>query len=174
MMVRRKSPSAQGFTLAEILIALGIFAVAVTGLLVLLPIAHRTEREGIGETRATLIAGNIMDALFLSPSNGTLSLAVGTTNGTTRWEFLNPEAATNRSVAYDASCEPIQPLEPAESRSPVTNPAAEAVATLNLSRKPALPSMTIAEVTVSYPASAPADGRTVRRFVRLIPMLPHE
>lgn len=163
----------EGFTLAEILIALGLFALAVTGLLVLFPVAHRTEREGTEETRASLIAGNIMDALCLSPSHGTVALATGVSNGSPVFAFLDPKTTTNVSVACGASCDPLCLLRDEEAAEPVGNHGAVAVATLHLSRKSSLPRMTVAEVEVSSPASAPLAGRTVRRFVRLVPDIPH-
>jgi hypothetical protein len=125
------------------------------------------------ETRAALIAGSIMDSLSLSSSNSLLAMATGITNGVPRLEFLDPKNVTNRSVAYTASCEPLCPLPEEGVSAPVTNPEASAVATLRLSRKPQLPCMTVAEVEISSPASAPAEGRTVRRFIRLIAVPPH-
>lgn len=171
MIIRNQRSNA--FTLTEILIALGIFAMAVTGLLGLFSYSHRTDREGMDETRAALIAGSIMDSLSLSSSNSLLAMATGITNGVPRLEFLDPKNATNRSVAYTASCEPLRPIPEEGVSAPVTNPEASAVATLRLSRKPQLPCMTVAEVEISSPASAPAEGRTVRRFIRLIAVPPH-
>jgi type II secretory pathway pseudopilin PulG len=163
----------EGFTLMEILIALGLFALAVSGLLVLFPVAQRTEREGTEELRAALIAGSIMDSLCLSPSNGMVALANGITNGVPVWNFLNPKITTNQSVAYTSSCDPLFPLGVEETAHPLRNPQAVAIATLRLSQKPSLPCLIIAEVEVSSPASAPPENRTARRFVKLIPDIPH-
>lgn len=164
---------AEGFTLAEILVALGLFALAVSGLLVLFPVAHRTEREGTEEMRAALIAGSIMDCLCLSRSNGMVALATGISNGIPVWKFLDPKTTTNASVAYAASCDPLCLLEGNKAAEPSPGQEAVAVATLRLARKPSLPCMTVAEVEVSSPASAPLEGRTARRFLKLIPDIPH-
>lgn len=171
MIIRNQRSNA--FTLTEILIALGIFAMAVTGLMGLFSYSHRTDREGMDETRAAVIAGSIMDSLSLSSSNSLLAMATGITNGVPRLEFLDPKTATNRSVAYAASCEPLCPLPEEGAGRPVPNPEASAVATLHLSHKSQLPCLAVAEVEISSPASAPAEGRTIRRFIRLIPVPPH-
>lgn len=163
----------EGFTLAEILIALALFALMVSGLMVLFPVAHRTEREGTEETRAALIAGSIMDSLPLAQSNGMIALASGMTNGTPVWKFLDPKATTNQSVAYTSSCDPLCLLTEKEAEQPSPAPEAVSVATLRLSRKSSLPCLTVAEVEVSSPASAPMEGRTQRRFLRLIADTPH-
>lgn len=163
-----------GFTLAEILIALAIFAVAVTGVLALFPLAQRTEREGGEEARSALIADNIMGGLHAGDEgSGKLSLAVAS-GETTRWESLDPLLPSERSVAFDSSCEPVRPLTPEESSEAVPDHSVVAVATLRLSRKPSLPSLCVAEVDVSFPASAAAASRRIHRYVRLLPLSPHD
>jgi len=169
----RVSHKNRAFTLVEILIALALFALMVSGLLVLFPVAHRTEREGTEETRAALIAGSIMDSLTLSQSNGMIALASGMTNGMPVWKFLDPKVTTNQSVAYSPSCDPLCLLGEKASEEPLLDLEAVAVATLRLSRKSSLPCMTIAEVAVTSPASAPIGGRSERRFLRLIHDSPH-
>ena len=67
----------RGFTLLEILIATGLFAIAVTGLIALFPTVQRVSREGEEEARATLIAENILDTLTLPSRPGAFSLATG-------------------------------------------------------------------------------------------------
>lgn len=173
-MTKRSGKTAAGFTLAEILIALGLFSLAITSLMVLFPVAHRAEREGTEEMRAALIAGSIMDSLRLSHSNGTVPLATGISNGVPVWKFLDQNTATNVAVAYSSACDPLCPLGGTESEAPLDQPEAAAVATLRLVRKPSLPCLIVAEVDVSSPASAPPESRTVRRFTQLIPDFPHD
>jgi prepilin-type N-terminal cleavage/methylation domain-containing protein len=164
--------SRRGFTLTEILIALAIFAVAVTGVLTLFPLAQRTEKEGEEAARSALIAESIMGGLHAEGSGPQLSLAVSSVPAT-RWELLDPLHPAEQSVAFDASCEPLRPLSPVESQGPLSDRAAVAVATLRLSRKPSLPSLCVAEVDISFPASAAADARRVHHYVRLLPLPPH-
>ena len=152
------------FSLLEILIAIGLFAVVITGLLTLFPVALRTEKSGEDETRATLIASGVMEALQSGDGIGPLSLATGMSNGIPVWEMLQ----TNVSVSYNASCEPIQSLSAKEAVLPVVDPAAATVVTLSLVSKPSMPGILTAEVAVASPASAPAANRSIQKFVRLI------
>jgi prepilin-type N-terminal cleavage/methylation domain-containing protein len=160
-----------GFTLMELLIATGLFAVAVTGLIALFPTAQRVSREGEEESRATLIAGSILDTLAASSSSGCFSLATGTkAGGELRLEQLDPRMPDEHSVAYGSSCEPLFPLEPEKAGLPVGNPEVLDIATLTLKTRSTLPGLVVAEVDVVSPAAAPASGRSTNRFVRLFPM----
>lgn len=172
-MTDRCRKTAEGFTLVEILIAIGLFTLIVSGLMVLFPVAHRTEREGTEEMRAAVISGSILDSLCLSKQNGMVALATGITNGVPVWKFLDPKTTTNAAVAYTSSCDPLCPLEEAEKAQPVRNPEVAAIAILRLSRKSSLPGLIVAEVEVSSPASAPSENRTARRFIKFIPDIPH-
>jgi prepilin-type N-terminal cleavage/methylation domain-containing protein len=168
--MRKPDAREQGFTLAEILIALGIFSVAVSGLLVLFPVAQRTEREGTEEARAALIAESISGAFLLTGEDGRIPMATG--NGMSGWRYLDPEEPSECSVLYGYSCEPIAEIGKSEAELPVTLDGAASLATLRLRHKPTLPGLVEVEISVASPASAPAGGRSVRRFVRLLPM-PH-
>ncbi|MFZ4387207.1 MAG: type IV pilus modification PilV family protein [Chthoniobacterales bacterium] len=156
------------FTLVEVLIALGIFAFATTSLLVLFPMAHRSERESDAETRATLIASSIMEALELPSSGGLVRLQIGKTNATPLWMFLDPRSKTNQSVAYNSACEPLHPLNGKEQLEPIPDHETASVATLSLAPKTSIPFLSTAEVEVAFPSSAPAANRTIHRFVRLL------
>jgi len=162
----------RGFTLIEILLATGLFAVAVTGLIALFPTARRVSREGEEEARATLIAGNILDTLAASSPSGYFPLATGTSGGELRLERLDPRAPGQHSVAYGAACEPLFPLDPGKADLPSANPEALDIVTLRLEKKPSLPGLVVAEVDVASPAAAPAAGRSTNRFVRMFPIPP--
>lgn len=163
----------EAFTLAEILLALGLFAVAAAGLLALFPAAHLTERESEEETRATLIAAGIMESLPLAQfglgSNpASCRVACGMSNGVPLWEEVNPAATQTIAVAYDACGEPLAKLSPAAALEPQRDPRTLCVATLSLQPKGSTPGLGVAEVSVAFPAAAPAPQRTLRRFVRLL------
>ena len=170
-----------GFTLVEILIALAIFSVAATGLMALFPIAQFTEKEALSQWQSSLIASSVMEALAPPASAmgtaSTFSIAVGVNDGIPILKkFPFPSGTTLRaSVLYDASGNPLKTLDERATEHPVTETNGYAVATLTLSSKSSLPGMTVAEVSVGTPASAPIAKRTVRRFVRLLDRPPgHE
>lgn len=168
MNTRQCSHRRSAFSLVEILVALGLFAMAISGLLALFPVALRTEKESEEETRATLIASGVMEALNSSEGKGVLSIASGMSNNLPTWESIAPSTMTNISVSYSLSCEPIRKLSIKEAAVALSDSGAAAILTLTLTSKPSLPGLLTAEVLVASPASAPVAGRTVRRFVRLI------
>lgn len=159
----------KAFTLLEILVALGIFAVAVAGLISLFPSILKVTREGEEEARATLIASSILDMLPIHRPDGECTLATGMEGGSLH---LITIAATpsQHLIAYGPSCEPIRELDAAQLEHPCTDPSVTDLALLILSSKTSLPGLMEAEVDVSSPASAPLEGRTIFRFVRLLPL----
>ena len=92
------------FSLTEVVVALGIFAVSMVGILALFPVASSTGRESSEETQAAILAQTIWADLRVS------SLALG---GTNSWIISGPDTfgqitrgltfrQTNDSVvAYD-------------------------------------------------------------------------
>ena len=93
------------FSLTEVVIALGIFAVSMVGVLALFPVASSTGRESSEETQAAIIAQTVMGDLRASTG------ALGQTNG---WMVVGPntfgQLLTNRinlnessdtAIAYD-------------------------------------------------------------------------
>lgn len=172
--MRKPNPSYhhRAFSLLEILIAMGVFAIAISGLLALFPVALHTEKESEQETRSTLIASGVMDALAASVGHGSLCVATGMSNNLPLWESIAPDKMTNLCVAYNLSCEPLCKLTNNEAALPLTNRAAASIITLSILSKPSVPGLLTAELVIASPASAPVTGRTLHRFVRLIPMPP--
>lgn len=158
------------FSLLEILIALGLFAIVITTLVSLFPTALRADKESDEEMRALFIASGVMEALPGADGRGSPLLATGMSNSLLLWENLRMDKTTNILVAYNNSCEPIRQLTAAEAEQPLPDHTALAIMTLNLISRSSLPGMITAEVNVASPASAPTSGRTIRRFTRLVPI----
>jgi type II secretory pathway pseudopilin PulG len=168
--VRKGASNPRGFTLLEILVATGFFALAVTGLIALFPLVQRVSREGEEEARGTMIAENILSVLALPSASGSFRLATGIRDGDPLYEQIDPTASSEHCVAYGSACEPLFPLDGGKAGLPVTTPGALDVATVRLTAKPSLPGLVVAEVDVASPASAPASGRSTHRFLRLYPV----
>jgi type II secretory pathway pseudopilin PulG len=158
----------KGFSILEILIALGLFIVGLIAILAFFPVALRSENEGIEDARATLIASGVMDSITSDQGDGIIHLATGMSNGVPVFESIPLIKNTNFIVAYTASCEPLRKLTEEESAAPVPNPEAVAVVTISLASKPSIPRLFTADVAVASPAAAPESGRTIRRFARQI------
>jgi Tfp pilus assembly protein PilV len=158
----------QAFTLAEILVALGVFSVTAFALIALFSFTHITERDAKEETQATLIASDIMEGLTFGKDPSFLHLATSMSNGLPVWESIHSQSSTSCCVAYGASCEPIRLISEIEATNPVLGPEITALAWLTLSQKRATPGMVTVEVLVATPASAPASGRTSHRYTKLL------
>jgi Tfp pilus assembly protein PilV len=158
----------QAFTLAEILVALGVFSVTAFALIALFSFTHKTERDAKEETQATLIASDIMEGLTFGKDPSFLHLATSMSNGLPVWESIHSQSSTSCCVAYGASCEPIRRISEIEATNPVLGPEITALAWLTLSQKRATPGMVTVEVLVATPASAPASGRTSHRYTKLL------
>jgi Tfp pilus assembly protein PilV len=158
----------QAFTLAEILVALGVFSVTAFALIALFSFTHKTERDAKEETQATLIASDIMEGLTFGKDPSSLYLATSMSNGLPVWESIHSQSSTSCCVAYGASCEPIRLISEIEATNPVLGPEITALAWLTLSQKRATPGMVTVEVLVATPASAPASGRTSHRYTKLL------
>ena len=165
----RRPTGLHGFTLAEILIALGLFAVATAGLISLFPRTLRIAREGEEEARAARIASNLLEVLGGAPQSGRFRLAEGLSAEGLRMESIDPADPHPHPVAYGMDCLPVRLLSQEEADSPVDDGPVADVATLRLSRSAAHPGMILAEVDVAGPASAPSTGRSSHRFLRLLP-----
>jgi hypothetical protein len=150
----------------EILIALGLFALTISALLMLFPVALRSDRENADETRSALIATGIMDAMNSGEGRGKLLIATGMSNGLPLWQSLIPERSTNISVLYDSSGDPLRIVNPSEIESPIHDTDGSSLVTISLLIKPSLPGIISCEASVGSPASAPQSGRTINRFVR--------
>jgi prepilin-type N-terminal cleavage/methylation domain-containing protein len=165
----RRPAGIHGFTLAEILIALGLFAVATAGMIALFPRTLRIAREGEEEARAARIASNLLEVLDGAPRPGTFRLAGGISAEGLRMESIDPDDPHPHPVAYGMDCLPVRLLSEEEAGRPVDDGSVSDVATLRLSRSTAHPGMILAEVDVAGPASAPSAGRSSHRFLRLLP-----
>jgi hypothetical protein len=89
-------------------------------------------------------------------------------NGVPVWENIAAKSPTSCCVAYDSSCEPIRTIPASEATNPVLEQGITALAWLTLSLKRSTPGIVIAEVLVALPPSAPASGRTLHRFTKLL------
>ena len=158
----------QAFTLAEILVAVGVFSVTACALIALFSYTHRTERNAKEENQASLIASDIMEGLTFGKDPSSLHLATSMSNGVPVWESIHPQAPTSCCVAYGSACEPIRLVPESEATNPVIQPEITALAWLTLSPKGSTPGIITAEVLVAAPPSAPASARSVHRYTRLL------
>ena len=100
-----RAPRGAAFSLTEVVIALGIFAVSMVGVLALFPVASSTGQESSEETQAAILAqmifDEIRDSADIRTRTNAYTLAGPNTVRTTHWMPINLTNSTNLYVAYD-------------------------------------------------------------------------
>ncbi len=156
----------RGFSLVEIMIALGIFSFAAVAILGLLPLALHLARESQNETRAAHIANQIFSDLRSSPPSLAL-IAVGSPVSLPA-SFLQRNLATawTEAVYYDVDGRPVG----AASHPSLAAKNPEAAFVVSISTAPDQPviGLTQAQVDVAAPAQATSARRTTNTFLTIL------
>ncbi len=155
-----------GFSLAEVVIALGVIAIAVVAILALIPAALQTGHSAQDETRAAHIAQTIFPSLAgqaLSQFNNIqFLLSDNTTRSTPPVNLTLSSGATPALTLY------------AQNAGELTQDATKAVYAIYLYTNNAVPGFTdpasanLVTLRVAWPANAPAANQTYRDYVRII------
>jgi uncharacterized protein (TIGR02598 family) len=155
-----------GFSLAEVVIALGVIAIAVVAILALFPAALQTGHSAQDETRAAHIAQTIFPSLAgqaLSQFNNVrFLLSDNSTRSTPPIDLTLSSGATPALTLY------------AENAGELTQDATKAVYAIYVYTNNAVPGFTdpasanLVTLRVAWPANAPAANQTYRDYVRII------
>jgi Tfp pilus assembly protein PilV len=165
-----------GFSLVEIVLALGLVSFSLLAIFGLVAQGHKTSRESRLESVAALLAGRATSLLRASSAwetnidefTGTKSLSdigAGTATQTlTNYYDINLEKLTdpadpNRQFAMTTA---IGPLDPVRLRSADPGIAG------SVSRLPAAGNTVFLAIEISYPAQAPEANRSKRSFSSII------
>jgi uncharacterized protein (TIGR02598 family) len=155
-----------GFSLVEVVIALGVIAVAVVTILALFPAALQTGHAAQDETRAAQIAQTIFPSLAgqaLSRFNSVqFLLSDNSTRSTPPIDLTTSSGATPALTLY------------AENAGELTQDATKAVYAIYLYTNNAVPGFTdpasanLVTLRVAWPANAPAANQSYRDYARII------
>jgi uncharacterized protein (TIGR02598 family) len=164
------SRSRHAFTLAEVVIALGVIAIAVTAILALFPVALTAGRSAQDTTRAPEIAQFIVSSVA--------------SQAQTQFNKVQLPLADNKTTSIDltASSSPTAPTLYADNNGQLyadndpqlaSADRAYAITIFTNNSPPGFPKPPPAyanEVTVrvAFPANAPAANQTYRDYVRII------
>lgn len=183
-----RAPRGAGFSLTEVVIALGIFAVSMVGILALFPVASSAGRESSEETQAAIIAQTVLGDLRASAG------ALGQTNG---WMVVGPNTfgqltnginlnqASDIAIAYDIT---LRNLTNSGGGAPqigppiglkaltlvqnysnaVTVPGAIYLSLARIRPLATLPGLAAVSVEVSTPANVALTNRRVYSFSTLV------
>ncbi len=170
-----KKRSSQGFTLVEIILAIGILAFSLSAILALFPVAINTARDSRQETTITQIAQSILADLHLA-ENGTARIFSTGFNPTDEEAYqdlpLGEAGGVSVFTGYTANGRPwTSPLNNALYENGMTGApdpplfVARVTATFNT---PDHPGLTRIDIEIGATAVAPRDSRQNYTFVTLI------
>ncbi|MEI6033479.1 MAG: hypothetical protein WCS65_04240 [Verrucomicrobiae bacterium] len=163
----RRSASA-GFSLFEIVLALGVVAFALVGIVGLFPAAIKSAQEGRQETRATLIAQQIFADLRVRSGTTRLVVCGGSASdvGSLRTNFSLAVDGSAEFLAYDQDGAGIEGI----SGSAFTNGHGPAcfLAAVRVDTNTGDPNLARVQSTIETPAAAPVANRSKYQFVTLI------
>jgi uncharacterized protein (TIGR02598 family) len=152
----------RGFSLIEIILALGVIAFAIVGIMGLFPVAMKSAQESQRETRATFIAQQIFSDLRTGTGTNRF-IITGTNLGT---NTINLSAGTNLFLAYDSAGAVLGTSAP----SSFTNGVADAafLANVSVNTNTGVPNLSQVQTTVEAPAAAASSNRSRYTFVTLM------
>ena len=158
----------RGFSLIEVVLALGVIAFALVGIMGLFPVAMKSAQESQRETRATLIAQQIFSDL--RAGNGTNRMYVrGPSPTNSSWVVTNFSLATDNNAAFLAYDQTGSGLtNDLTSANPVTDPSAIFLATIAVDTNTGSPNLSRVQATIEAPAAAPSTNRSKYTFVTLM------
>ena len=165
-----------GFSLAEVVIALGVIAIATTAILAVFPVALTTGHSAQDETRAPQIAQNIITAIA---SQAQSTLGASPTPIPAIISQPSPSPSFSYSVDLTTTSTPSPSATPnfyADNDGNLTQNAATAVYAIYIfanNSPPGFPTPPPAyanqvTVRVAWPANAAAANQTYRDYVRII------
>lgn len=158
---------AGGFSLVEVTLALGIIAFALVGIMALFPVAMKSARESMEETKATLIARQIFADLKAGALEGQSSLVIGP-NLATQTVPVDLRSASELAVGFDDEGMPAGGITAQNFENSI--PADDLQFAVRVTVSPNTPDDGISRVTVlvTTPTGAALDHRTTFPFVQFL------
>ena len=148
-----------GFSLVEVVIALGIVSFAVLAIVGMMPMALKSAQESMRETDATLIAQRIFAELKTgSGANRTITTS---SNGTTIFQLA--ATSSNNFIAFKGDGVPQ-----AFSSTNTANASYDFFAQISIFTNTGITNLSRVQIDIAAPAAAPATARTTNSFTTLI------
>lgn len=163
-------PADRGFSLIEIVLALGIVSFAIVGIMGLFPVAMKSAQESQRETRAAQIARRIFDELQSLPSTNTaLIRGASITNLSDRIQNINLANSATYVLGYNEQGLGLSnTITPAAFKSPLSVPDIYYAAEVQINPSSTVPGVTQIQVKVEAPAVALPVNRSSFVFTTLL------
>lgn len=147
-----------GFSLVEVVIALGIVSFAVVAIVGMLPIALKTAKDSMFKTDATLAARRVFSEL--QSGSGSNRMVCTCDIGATT---ISLNANSTNILAFNSEGKPMFRTDSLEA-----NPAVDFFAEILVSTNTGASNLSQVQVNISRPAAAPTNARTTNSFTTLI------
>jgi len=168
-----------GFSLAEVVIALGVIAIAVVAILALFPAALQTGHSAQDETRAAQIAQSVFGSLVAQApsqfSNVQLPLSPPPPPAPSATPYLPIDLTSSTSSPSPSPApSPTPYVLYASNDGKLTNSTTNATYAITIYTNNSAPGFTdptsanLVTLRVAWPASAPAANQSYRDYVRII------
>jgi len=150
-----------GFSLVEVVIALGIVSFAVLAIVGMMPMALKSAQESMRETDSTLIAQRIFSELRTS-SGGNRSVSKDT-NSSTQTLLLTAHNSTNNFLAFKQDGRVLTNATTAPA-----NADYDFYAQISVFTNTGVSNLSRVQIDITAPATAPPTARTTNSFTTLI------
>ena len=150
-----------GFSLIEVVIALGIISFAVVGIVGMMPVALKSAQESMRETDATLIAQRIFSEL--KTGNGANRTVTKDTINSIQTINLSSDSTNNLAFTQDGAPQAFFTF----TNSPA-NAAYDFYAQISVFTNTGITNLSRVQIDVTAPAAASPSGRTTNSFVTLL------
>lgn len=156
-----------GFSLIEVVLALGVIAFALVGIMGLFPVAMKSAQESQRETRAAQIARQIFDDLQSLPGTNTaLVRGMSITNVADRITGINLANGSTNILGYDDQGNGLTANIPASQfDDPIGGTNISYVAKVEILPNSSPSRISRVQVNIEVPAFAPSSGRSKFTFV---------
>ena len=154
----------RGFSLIEIVLALGVIAFALVGIMGLFPVAMKSAEESQRETRATLIAQRIFSDLRVAsgPNRFVTSGSNDVTNA------VNLASGTSVFLAFNTNGVPVTAIPGGTFSNSYTDAAATFLAAVSVDTNTGTANLSRVQATIESPSAAPSANRSKYLFVTLM------
>jgi type II secretory pathway pseudopilin PulG len=156
--------------LIEVVLALGVIAFALVGIMGLFPVALRSAQESQRETRATLIAQQIFSDLRVG--TGTNRFVISGSNNATNTVNLAPSGTTPPLfLAFNTNGVPVTPATGISGgifSNSYPDAAVPFLASLTVDTNTGITNLSRIQATIETPAAAPSTNRSKYTFVTLM------
>ena len=161
---RNPPRSPNGFSLVEVVLALGIVSFSLVGILSIFPVALDTAKDSKNETRITLIAQSIFsDLQSSSATNALVILKQGDNPGTSETTLLKLDVPDTLYIAYDADGKALAGISQNDFQQ-YTKTDASFLASINSVTNNVQPGMALVNVSIQSPPQARTGNASRKKY----------